>query len=350
MEKSRLTEPAPHPHILTIKRTHRSLSTSENPLIAIHKAFSGESMHRTTIQQSIPKHNRLFLQGLYSDAPIEKVEKIIAHKKYSINYQNKFGITSLHAACIHFSNIRHDVEKCDRVKKIISLLCNCPLVNVLLTDHNGKTPLDCLTSLDKTSHEVYIPLYLKTMFYQADHGHYQDNTLYDCNGNTPLIHAVYTGDISQIKTALECPVLAINHQNRFGNTALHIAALIKNKKIIQLLLSDHRINAGIANNKGLRPRDCIIATDKKEKRLRIKLFTRAMLCEIVCIESFASQMNLIPSEMILENTLIRIKEYFTTDTHRQKESAPLPKKVTLPDDEFIKKMITFYIEQSMLHK
>jgi ankyrin repeat protein len=64
-----------------------------------------------------------------------------------------------------------------------------------------------------------------------------------------LIFAVLKRDFEQVKFAVECGC-DVNHQDREGNSALHLAAVSLEEEIVDYLL-DHGAKAALRNNKGL---------------------------------------------------------------------------------------------------
>lgn len=65
--------------------------------------------------------------------------------------------------------------------------------------------------------------------------------------NTPLIFAAQHDQLNSVKKLLAYSTLNVNHQNKWGNTALHCATIAQNHLIIYELLKDPRIDASLHN-------------------------------------------------------------------------------------------------------
>lgn len=72
------------------------------------------------------------------------------------------------------------------------------------------------------------------------------------NGNTVLMIVAYHNKIETVQYLLSYPNIAVNQQNKQGETALIDAIVAENQSIIELLL-DAGANPKIANNNGLTP-------------------------------------------------------------------------------------------------
>ena len=168
----------------------------------------------------------------------------------------------------------------------------------------------------------------------------------DKHGNTELIRATQNNNLIYVQDLLKIPTLQVNHQNKWLNTALHYAAIKKHYTIIEALLLDHRTDAHLANEYGLRPRDCFIIdkTIKTDAEIRISLFFRAMLNKTVHEESFA----MIVDKVDINDIVTAIKDRILANYENQKSHEPLPTGHYLPpyaDDEFIQKMILVKVKK-----
>lgn len=183
------------------------------------------------------------------------------------------------------------------------------------------------------------------------------------HGDTYLINAIRDNNIIKTTEMLTYKNLNVNHQNEWGNTALHYAAMHKNKEIITLLLHDHRVDASIPNSEGLRARDCFITetNNEEDEHIRVALFLRAMLDIVVHEESFATLVNC-PIEKDIKTALYNIKNRIAENYKYQESYQALPtnrhkedNKETsdnnyLPDyitDEFIESMILIKLNKKI---
>eukprot|EP01033_Poteriospumella_lacustris_P018351 gene18351-13191_t len=65
--------------------------------------------------------------------------------------------------------------------------------------------------------------------------------------SSPLQFAVNIGRISVVQVFTACPRLLINHQTRYGDSALHFACYFGQHEIVEILLAHPEIDVNLVN-------------------------------------------------------------------------------------------------------
>ena len=126
---------------------------------------------------------------------------------------------------------------------IFDILCNFPNTNLFIPDSNKWTPVHFASQLNEVN-------FLK-FFYEKD----PDSLFSETSiGQTPFLIAVYWNCYDVFSFYLDIgEKLNINHQDSFGNTAVHLATKRNNINFIRNLLDVQNINLKIKNKKGETP-------------------------------------------------------------------------------------------------
>ncbi len=164
-------------------------------------------------------------------------------------------------------------------------------------------------------------------------------------------------EVALVKSSLKNPYLPISEiVDNWGNTALHIAALADNFKIIRILLLDPRIDASKRNRHGSHPRDLLDKTQEKEGaplaseeivKYKRMLFARSTLNILVNGQAQEMYRENNTDEKNINTAVAIIKE--TINKTKEKQTSALPNNALLPSyatDEFITLML--YYELSLL--
>ena len=202
----------------------------------------------------------------------------------NLNVQNNEGNTVLHLA-IKQDNIR-----------VVKILLGSPTVDVNIPNHENDTPLEL--SGDEATGEIFrlllkrpdLEVQLKPIyiFENAFIGGHEDivNTLLQhprfdinhvyTNKTTPLVFVIWKGiEPSLFIKFLSLPNLDLNKQNDVGNTALHFAAVSKDRiRYLEILLSQPTIEIDAVNNEGDTPLSFAVHNTNR-KAVNLLLFRKA---------------------------------------------------------------------------
>lgn len=104
----------------------------------------------------------------------------------------------------------------------------------------------------------------------------------DKEGKTLFIYIIRNGNIEEIESVFKHSSTAINHQDKYGNTALHYAIIMGLADSLNLFLESHRANTFIPNSEGYYPQSLLQQDDTAETReLRNMFFWRSLLDAVV---------------------------------------------------------------------
>lgn len=177
------------------------------------------------------------------------------------------------------------------------------------------------------------------------------------HGETLLLWAARNNKPSLVEKLLTYDDILINQKNNDHQTALHYCAHYKNEEIIKILLCNPQTDASLLNSDNKTAREMIEGNSEQDIELRRIIFARIMLdltinshLKEIQNNMFIAQTSVINSpkqeKKVIEDAIATIKQVLTNDQNSQKEDRNLPDSAKLPnyaDDEFIKKMILFRI-------
>lgn len=160
-----------------------------------------------------------------------------------------------------------------------------------------------------------------------------------------VINAIRNQDIPAIEAYVNNLEENLNQQNKYGNSSLHYAALLKNPTIINLLFSSPETDSSLKNNNNQTASE-LIQGDDSLPEVRTLLFARLTLDKIVRQETFLMLMNSHIKNLSISNQLIIDTINIIKNKIRKIESSQggseLPEAALLPKyatDEFIFSMI-----------
>lgn len=165
-----------------------------------------------------------------------------------------------------------------------------------------------------------------------------------------FISAVKENDLTIIKSYINNPTKNPNQQDQWKNTALHFAVMFRNIDIINLLLSDPRLNSALTNDRNKTAHE-LIARDETTLEMRHLLFARIQLDRIVDKEAFIMFMDSGKTSNDIIDTIDNIKAKIHETEKNQPADRALPTEALLPKyatDDFIKQMILAHNERSQL--
>ncbi|CAB0043902.1 unnamed protein product [Trichogramma brassicae] len=188
------------------------------------------SRRTTPVHRVARREHRAYCNRHECTAVVSKLFKI--YDRFEVNYADESGLTHLHAAC---------ASGCyDVIETFLKLGYD---VNCIATE-TGDTPLHLAASHQK---EGVVELLLKNG---------ADPNLTNAKGLTSL-HVICRAERDNCnfaKMLLDlgrsvCKPVQVDARDKFGNTALHLAAMKKNTKVVRLLLA-YGANPNLADSQG----------------------------------------------------------------------------------------------------
>jgi hypothetical protein len=166
------------------------------------------------------------------------------------------------------------------------------------------------------------------------------NKIINDNKDTLLIIAARNNDEETVDILLKQKDIYINHQNKWGNTALLQALISNNITITNKLLAHPATDSSLVNTENL----CAHGYACNDYSLRTQLFVRTTIDRLVKEEAQALWLSNDNIAIGIQN----IKNRFNKDRDNQESYMPLPKETLLPDyidDLFIERMLEIYLNK-----
>ncbi len=159
-------------------------------------------------------------------------------KKYLLYFLNiiVFITTPYISSTNHDANLLQACRQNASVKIISAILAHGADVNYCMADNYTALHYACMHNNEMTA---------KLLLKQKNIAINKQNKL----GNTPLLIASSKNNITIVKLLLEHPLIKSSLQNNQGNTALHIAAYFDYEEIVKILTDHHEYHPMLQNNR-----------------------------------------------------------------------------------------------------